>query len=128
DAVKNATKEWGDYYVCTDVHEYTKTHANKYDVIFMTEVIEHIENPRGIITALLALLKEGGTLIMTTPNKSFFPDNTIWATDLPPVHYWWFSEDSFKCLAQELNTDISFVDFTDYHTNHRKELINAKQH
>ena len=31
---------------------------------------------------------------LTTSNEDFFPPGTLWATDLPPIHFWWFSEES----------------------------------
>ncbi|GHT44366.1 hypothetical protein AGMMS49965_19860 [Bacteroidia bacterium] len=126
DAIENAIKEFGDFYVCADVYTWEDKNAKLYDVIFMTDVIEHIEHPEESIKKLISLLKVGGTLIMTTPNKSFFPDSVIWNTDSPPVHCWWFSEDSFRYLAQKLNVKVSFFDFTKYFKKHPQESVNIK--
>lgn len=40
------------------------------DVIFMGEVLEHIENPKQAIQKAYEALSEGGRLIITTPNKN----------------------------------------------------------
>jgi 2-polyprenyl-3-methyl-5-hydroxy-6-metoxy-1,4-benzoquinol methylase len=125
DAVETATSNFGPFYVCADIYKWEDNNEKKYDVILMTEVIEHIEHPEELVKKLISLLKVGGTLIMTTPNKSFFPNNVIWMTDNPPVHCWWFSEDSFKHLAQKLNMKVSFFDFTKYIKNHSQELIDV---
>ncbi|OAV68870.1 3-demethylubiquinone-9 3-methyltransferase [Bacteroidales bacterium Barb4] len=126
EAVNKAIDELGSFYICADANKYAKENVKKYDVVFMTEVIEHIEDPLGFIQSLIPLLKDGGTLIMTTPNKSIYPDNVIWATDKPPVHCWWFSEKSFKHLSHYFNMGISFINFAEYYDNHNRELINIK--
>ncbi|GHT43663.1 hypothetical protein AGMMS49965_17900 [Bacteroidia bacterium] len=126
DAVEKAINEFGKFYICADVYKWEDESAKQYDVILMTEVIEHIEQPEELIKKLVSLLKVGGTLIMTTPNKSFFPDSVIWNTDNPPVHCWWFSEDSFRYLAQKLNVKVSFFDFTKYFKKHPQESVNLK--
>jgi hypothetical protein len=52
---------------------------------------------------------------LTTPNKTIYPANIIWNTDLPPVHLWWFSENSMRYIANKLNASVQFVDFTEYY-------------
>jgi 2-polyprenyl-3-methyl-5-hydroxy-6-metoxy-1,4-benzoquinol methylase len=39
------------------------------DVVICSEVIEHLENPRATFRNLFALLRPGGTLILTMPNQ-----------------------------------------------------------
>lgn len=39
-----------------------------YDAVVASEVIEHLENPRGFIRDVRGLLREGGILLLTTPN------------------------------------------------------------
>lgn len=85
-AVENAKQIYGINYICEDVKDYAKRNIGVYDVIIMTEVIEHIENPLSFLESLSLLLKESGKIILTTPNRSFFPNNAIWNTDQPPVH------------------------------------------
>jgi 2-polyprenyl-3-methyl-5-hydroxy-6-metoxy-1,4-benzoquinol methylase len=125
-AVDKASEEFGRFYICSDAYKYAKETSLKYDIIFMTEVIEHIENPVELIRALISLLNNDGTLVITTPDKSIYPDHVIWATDKPPVHCWWFSDKSLKYLAKYFKMEVSFVDFTEYYINHNRELINMK--
>jgi 2-polyprenyl-3-methyl-5-hydroxy-6-metoxy-1,4-benzoquinol methylase len=42
-------------------------HYNKYDIIFAFEIIEHLENPKYIISKLRKFLKVGGKIIGTIP-------------------------------------------------------------
>jgi SAM-dependent methyltransferase len=126
-AVEEANKQFGNYYICSDARTYIKdSGGKKYDFIYMTEVIEHIENPVEFINNILPLLNKGGHIVMTTPDKSVYPDNAVWASDKPPVHYWWFSDNSFRKIAERLDLEVSFLNWSKYYNKHKRELINAK--
>jgi len=47
----------------------------KFDVIIMNEVIEHIPKPEKALREIDRVLKTGGELIITTPNKNFLVQN-----------------------------------------------------
>ncbi len=47
---------------------FSEKFGQRYDGITATEIIEHVENPRHFLRECFALLKPGGTLILTTPN------------------------------------------------------------
>lgn len=114
-AVEQATETFGDHYILANLHEYALSNLEKYDVVILTEVIEHIDQPIEFIESIIKLLKPGGKAIITTPNKTFYPGNIIWATELPPVHCWWFSEDSMRYIASRLEVTIKFIDFSTYY-------------
>ncbi len=113
-AVDEAAHTFGDHYICKDLFEYSESNPESYDIVILTEVIEHVGKPLDFTAAIIKLLKPGGRAIITTPNKSFFPPETIWASDLPPVHCWWLSEGSMKFIAGKLNLEISFINFREY--------------
>lgn len=110
-AVQQAKKIFGDYNLCADLFEFAKIHAESFDVVILTEVIEHVDRPLDFIESIKQLLIPGGHTIITTPNKSFFPSDVVWATELPPVHCRWFSEESMKFAAKEKNLEIDFINF-----------------
>jgi 2-polyprenyl-3-methyl-5-hydroxy-6-metoxy-1,4-benzoquinol methylase len=115
-AIDEAVKNFGNHYICADITEYARQYKGVYDIVVLTEVIEHVEDPVSFLQSLTELLKpDGGKIILTTPNKTIYPANIVWNTDLPPVHLWWFSEDSMRYIANKLNANIQFVDFTEYY-------------
>ncbi|MBN1618310.1 class I SAM-dependent methyltransferase [Candidatus Dojkabacteria bacterium] len=115
-AIRLAKESFGDLYEVADVLKLSETSSKKYDVIIATELIEHLEHPDAFMNAFQKMLNPGGRLILTTPNKSLFGVNVIWDTDLPPVHLWWFSENSMKIMAQKYGFDVNFVDFREYNS------------
>lgn len=125
-AVDQANKLFGNYYICADLFEYAKNNPATYDIIILTEVIEHVEKPLNFIKSIMELLKPDGRAIISTPNKSLCPLDIHWFTEAPPVHYWWFSEDSMKFIANRVNANISFVNFTEYYKKNSL-LFNIKE-
>ena len=43
--------------------------TNSFDIVVSTEVIEHVEDPQKAIKEMFRVLKPGGVLALTTPNK-----------------------------------------------------------
>ena len=117
-AVMQAVSNFGEFYVCGDLFEYSEQFEGSYDVVIMSEVIEHVQHPVDFVEALLRLLKPEGRAIITTPNKSIYPSNVIWKTENPPIHFWWFSEDSLRFILKKKNVKIEFIDFTKFHAKY----------
>ena len=118
DAVNKAEKRFGKKYVCEDVYKYALENSQKFQLIILTEVIEHVPDPYLFCKSLLELLKPGGKLIISTPNKSAFPQQEYWNTELPPVHLAWFSEKSFIALSERLGLSYSFFDLSEFNKKH----------
>lgn len=113
-AVDQATKRYGPLFQCEDIYDFAKRMGPSYDVVIFTEVIEHIPDVRGFLKAAGDLLLPGGSLVMTTPNRTPYPEDILWETEPPPVHLWWFSEKSMASLADQLGYNLSFVDFNPF--------------
>ncbi len=118
-AVNDARKRFGDLFRLVP----SPTPADwplqgPYDIIFALEVIEHAPNPREFLQGLRPLLAQQGWIVLTTPNRGVFPAWTLWETDLPPVHYWWFTEKAVQHLAADTGWETRLVDYSAYHNRH----------
>jgi len=102
-AIDDATKQYGNYFKNKDFFSLSVPENEKFDAILMIELIEHVDNPIKYLAHAKTLLKKGGLLIVTTPNRSWYPDNILWASDLPPVHLTWFSEKGMTSLLHLLD-------------------------
>ncbi|MEY5027530.1 MAG: hypothetical protein RLZZ244_3058 [Verrucomicrobiota bacterium] len=105
DAVSKARARYGDFYFTANAIQPPETLLQSFDLVFLTEVIEHLGDPIGFLQQCARLLKPGGSILITTPLKlSGTPQ--VWHTDLPPVHYWWFSAESMHQIARRLGAQV----------------------
>ncbi len=96
--------------MCQDLLDFSAEHAKTYDVIVMTELIEHVSDLFGLLAAAKRCLRNGGKMIVTTPNIDSLPAGALWISDAPPVHYWSFSPASFSAVASRLGLRADFID------------------
>lgn len=73
--------------------------GQKFDVITLFEVIEHLENIGDVLAQVSSLLKEGGAIIISTPNSKM-----CWrpALDFPPHHLSRFTPDALRSCVSRL--------------------------
>ncbi len=113
-AVAHAKKIYGDYFSTASIADIKNT-GKRYDYILLMDVIEHVTDPVTLIQEASGLLSSNGKLLVTTPNKSSAPaDVSLWQSDAPPVHLWFFAEESLRFMAKQLHLNYSFVDLTCY--------------
>lgn len=74
---------------------------NKYDLIYMVEVIEHLDNPEHTLTCLKKKLKPKGMIFITTP-EGRKNENETNAFD-NPAHVHFFTESSLDKLLENCN-------------------------
>jgi SAM-dependent methyltransferase len=115
EAVDKAIENFGEHYICADITQYALQNTEQYDAVIITEVIAHIEDPVGLLKIIMTMLKPGGRIILTTPNKTVYKEDIIWAADLPPIQPWWFSEKSMRYIADKINADVGFTNFSKYY-------------
>ena len=71
-----------------------------FDMIFMFQVLEHLESPKEFISALIEKLNPGGCLILAVPNPDgFMKFIDIVFLDMPPHHNTCWSKDALTYLA-----------------------------
>jgi len=109
EAISWAKKHYGTFYSNSTLRA-LKEKKESFDVIILNQIIEHIPDINKFISDAVSLLSTNGELVITTPNKSAYP-NAQWETELPPVHLWWFGESSLRYLAKLHKCAVSFVNF-----------------
>lgn len=59
-------------YICETIEKHIEKHSEQYDVIIMSEVIEHVvnESKKPFIRSCVKALKPGGLIFITTLNKT----------------------------------------------------------
>lgn len=74
----------------------------RFTVICMNQVLEHLQNPVSVITHLAQLLSPGGYLFIETPNTASLDARLFrrrfWGGYHIPRHFWLFSETSLRQL------------------------------
>jgi 2-polyprenyl-3-methyl-5-hydroxy-6-metoxy-1,4-benzoquinol methylase len=79
--------------------------------VLCIETIEHVDEALPFLRSIAACCKSqkapegGGKIIVTTPNKSAYPNEAVWCNSLPPFHMWWLSETYLpSCLIKPTRT------------------------
>lgn len=118
-AVGLAQARYGDFYSCSSIEKYVSDVDGAPKFVVMSEVVEHLENPLEVIQQAFSALAAGGSLILTTPNMDAYPE-AVWDTDLPPVHLFWFSYESFRNIGTNLGARTEFFDFGEFYRKYPK--------
>ena len=84
----------------------------KFDVITLWHVLEHVMDLNQTLTNLTALLKEDGIIIIAVPNHdsydaSFYKQH--WAAYDVPRHLWHFTKTTMAALLQLSNLKIKYI-------------------
>lgn len=73
DLANHLTEEVSDFTACDFNEEFSASiPARGFDCVIACEVIEHLDDPRAFLRECRKLLKEGGHLVVSTPNIAFF--------------------------------------------------------
>jgi SAM-dependent methyltransferase len=79
-----------------------------FDVVILSEVLEHVPNPRSLLEASARVLRSGGLLWGTTPHGRGISARLLgleWSTVCPPEHLQLFSIRGIKALSKGLGLD-----------------------
>jgi 2-polyprenyl-3-methyl-5-hydroxy-6-metoxy-1,4-benzoquinol methylase len=83
-----------------EFYEYAKEKNLKFDVITFFEVLEHQDKPREFLELVKGLLKEGGYIAGSVPNRERLFVKVDWKDyfhwDYPPHHFLRFSKSSLE--------------------------------
>ncbi len=78
--------------------------SKSVDIVISFETIEHIENYKSFIKETYRVLKDGGVLLISTPNKKYSSPNSL--KPINPFHFIEFYPSEFKKILMELFHDV----------------------
>ncbi|XP_066601712.1 ubiquinone biosynthesis O-methyltransferase, mitochondrial [Prorops nasuta] len=58
-------------YICISIEDFIKSNHQTYDAVVASEILEHVNNKKLFLQNCSAALKTGGSIFITTLNKSF---------------------------------------------------------
>jgi 2-polyprenyl-3-methyl-5-hydroxy-6-metoxy-1,4-benzoquinol methylase len=76
-----------------------------FDAIVMWDVVEHLWDPRSVLTRLVEHLRPGGTLILSTPDIGAPIARLMgsrWAFMTPPEHLGFFNRETLRFLLEQV--------------------------
>lgn len=91
-------------------HKQPEAMRRQYDIIVMTEVLEHIAAPDELLETLLKLLRPEGLLAIMTKRVMGKDAFAGWHYKNDPTHLCFYSEATFQWLAARLNMTLTMVD------------------
>lgn len=68
-AISKIKPIFGERVHCSSVEELAAERPKAYDILFLSDIIEHVPDPRAFVRALAALVRPGGKLLCITPNE-----------------------------------------------------------
>lgn len=96
-----------------------------YDVVAMWHVIEHLPNPREVLTSAAAALAPGGVIALAAPNPEAFQFRVFggrWAHLDAPRHLFLVPLDEYARLGAELGLEVALATTLDQGTLHWNEF------
>jgi 2-polyprenyl-3-methyl-5-hydroxy-6-metoxy-1,4-benzoquinol methylase len=94
-------KDFGNFYLADPNDPYLGITERDFDVVIASEVIEHVKDHKAFLTQVGLFLKEGGLLILTTPNGLLYSIfSRKYSGKLQPIENWLTPVDLKKLLLQ----------------------------
>jgi glycosyltransferase involved in cell wall biosynthesis len=125
-AVKIAKKHFGanDLYGMSFEKFFAKNTKEKFDIITLFEVLEHLDNPLEVIYNLEKLLKPNGKIVLSTPSRNRILANLA-SWDFPPHHLSRWNKEAVSSLFNKVNLRVSYIKYLN-EFNIILEAINEK--
>jgi len=113
-----------------DLLIHSKANKEKYDIVTLFQVLEHLTELNNFITAIHNCLKKDGLFVIAVPNNdgfiSYTPDYVF---NLPPHHTILWKKSSLVQLAKKFNFEIVTIEaelLQDVHKQHAYDAYKEK--
>tara|TARA_B100000767_G_scaffold215904_1_gene203435 strand:- start:239 stop:1141 length:903 start_codon:yes stop_codon:yes gene_type:complete len=95
----------------TSIYDFFESNQKKYDIIFMFDVLEHLDDPDSIIKLCSNNLKENGTLIFSTMNMNSLMARATgkYYPWIIPMHKFYFTNKSVKKYLLKNNLKLDKI-------------------
>ncbi len=104
-AAAEGRKLFGDFIFTSDIADLHKNESRTFDIVYASEVVEHVEDPLAFIQLLRRHLSDNGVLVLTTPDAASIdqshPFVSLLATLSPGFHVILFSEQALGMLLRQ---------------------------
>ncbi len=118
-AAQHCRQAWGLEIVNAFLDEHSAAALGAFDVVHMSEVLEHLPDPAATLALTRQLLKPGGLVCLVVPND-FNPVQLILRDQLgaqpwwvaPPHHLNYFSHESLSALLQRQGFEVLHMEST----------------
>jgi len=78
----------------------------RFDVLVMNHVLEHVSDPKSLLKAALARLKPGGVLHLTVPNVAAWEARLPGWNSYEPYHMLYFTPRTLRATVKEVGFEI----------------------
>jgi SAM-dependent methyltransferase len=113
-AAESAAVQAGHRYFCGRIEDFRP--EQKFDVIMMLNLIEHVSDPEAVMRKVAGLLTPGGVVIVKTPNYDALDARLFrrrsWTGYHCPRHWVLFTLDSFRGLAERVGLAVRSASYT----------------
>lgn len=114
-AVEQSARNFGEgKFEAISIEEYARN-GGSADIVYSSEVIEHVHDPDGFVKALADVLVDEGIAYLTTPQAGHWrvPRNfTQWDQVMPPEHITYFSREGLTRLLARHGLRVEKFSFT----------------
>jgi 2-polyprenyl-3-methyl-5-hydroxy-6-metoxy-1,4-benzoquinol methylase len=104
-----AQNKFGDNNVFTGTLEECKFLDKFFDVISMSDLIEHVRNPKQTLSKAVSLLKDAGIIMIMTPDTKAFSNKLMgkkW-THYKLEHFFYFNRNALSYIAGKCGLEIA---------------------
>jgi SAM-dependent methyltransferase len=98
------------------------------DCICAFQLLEHLSDPLSFFHEVLRLLRKGGLLVVSVPNRLSFLQYIENILDLPPHHMSQWTERSFRSLEKYLPVKVRYCRFERLSAAHVPGFLDATNH